>query len=106
MLHIKDGAVYANSRDVAKYFEKRHDNVLRDIDELLQHSSDLSGVYFSTNSKPHPLIKGRMDRTFEMTRDGFSLLAMGFTGPKALRFKIAYIEAYSFGQRLSPLRRS
>jgi hypothetical protein len=38
---------------------------------------------------------GRLDRSFDLTRDGYSLLAFGFTGAKALRFKVRYIEAFN-----------
>lgn len=71
--------MFATSRDVAEYFEKRHDNVLRDIDALVAE-----GVL---NFEETPYVNaqnGQTYRCFEMDRDGFTLLAMGFTGPKAV----------------------
>lgn len=90
----RQGTVFANSRDLAAFFEKRHDNVVRDIDNLLKslNSSKLRSA-FEEVTMPDGQGIGR--RTFDMTRDGFALLAMGFTGDKALRFKEAYIEAFN-----------
>jgi Rha family phage regulatory protein len=72
--------LFANSRDVAEYFQKRHDNVLRDIDNILKtlDSSILRNHQFIEAMMPDG--SGVSRRTFDMTRDGFTLLAMGFTG--------------------------
>ncbi|MCB5203181.1 Rha family transcriptional regulator [Neorhizobium sp. T786] len=83
---MKKGQAVCNSRALADVFEKRHDNVLRDIDNLLaliSGSSNLSGLFFE-RSDHHPQAR-KMVRSFDMTKDGFTLLAMGFTGPKALQ---------------------
>lgn len=79
---IKNNAVVANSRDVAAYFEKRHDNVLRDIDALIAMSPEavLNFEFCSYQAAEG----GRSYRSFDMTHDGFTLLAMGFTGKKAV----------------------
>lgn len=113
VVFARDGKVFANSRDVARCFEKRHDHVLRDIDQILTHSSDLrhgsdlshgpnlghapdlGDGYFSVVATAHPTVRGRMDRAYDMTRDGFTLLAMGFTGSKALQWKLKYIAAFN-----------
>lgn len=94
-LTVRDGKVYANSRDVAAFFEKRHDNVLRDIDNLLKNmnSSILRSSMFAESAAPDG--QGIDRRTYNMTRDGFALLAMGFTGEKALAFKIRYVEQFN-----------
>lgn len=84
--------MFANSRDVAEHFGKRHDNVLRDI-RGLDMSSKLRASMFEA-----VIIKDKYGRdldAFDMTRDGFTLLAMGFTGAKALQFKLAYIAAFN-----------
>ncbi len=100
----RNGAVFANSRDVAAYFGKEHRHVLRDIDQLIekQQSPKLDvGVtipdgWFVEYVEPRPENNpGRPFRHFDMTRDGFTLLAMGFTGDRALRFKLAYIDAFN-----------
>jgi Rha family phage regulatory protein len=98
----RDGVAYATSHDVAAFFEKQHKDVLKAIDALSAHGSNLSGEadqWFAANfaavTAPHPTVAGRVDRSFNMTRDGFAVLAMGFTGPKALAFKLAYIAAFN-----------
>ena len=88
---MKGGKLIADSRDVAATFGKRHDNVLRDIDNLIETgSSDLRDQYFQQVSE-FSAAANRNVRHFNMDRDGFSLLAMGFTGEKALRWKLKYI---------------
>lgn len=82
------------SLKVAEVFGKEHRNVLRDIDHL---RSDLSSaqfcalfaedIYVASNGKSNPL--------YLMNRDGFSLLAMSFTGKKALQWKLKYIAAFN-----------
>jgi Rha family phage regulatory protein len=91
----RDGLAYANSRDVAAFFEKRHDNVLRDISNLLASldSSNMRSGFFVEAALPDG--QGIDRRAFEMTRDGFALLAMGFTGAQALTFKLRYIEQFN-----------
>lgn len=94
----KDGVPMASSRMVAEVFEKRHDNVLRAIDVLRTEmadvgSSELSGLFTEGATYND---KARKDvRFFLMTRDGFSLLAMGFTGKRALEFKLGFIKAFN-----------
>lgn len=89
----KDGRIVATSVDVASGFEKQHKHVLRDIDNLLKQRHDLNGSKFGPVE--YFDAKGEARRAFEMDRDGFTLLAMGFTGAKALDFKIRYIDAFN-----------
>jgi Rha family phage regulatory protein len=100
----KSGDIFADSRDVAKFFEKRHDHVLRDIDNLIRKDSDLLGCEFTPakygelnfgDCKINGLAPFEGYRCFHMTRDGFTLLSMGFTGERALKFKRAYIQAFN-----------
>ncbi|WP_394258314.1 Rha family transcriptional regulator [Xanthobacter autotrophicus] len=73
-----DGRIVTSSRDVAAFFGKRHDHVLRDIDALiLQAPACLPN--FGEGSYTLPSTKMQQHRCFDMTRDGFMLLAMGFT---------------------------
>jgi Rha family phage regulatory protein len=87
------GKVFANSRDVATYFKKDHKHVLRDIRKLISRRPDLNRSKFGLVE--HPDEKGEMRPTYDMDRDGFTLLAMGFTGDEALEFKLRYIEAFN-----------
>lgn len=96
-LRAADGVPVVNSRDVAAAFGKRHDHVLRDIDALL-HSPDLGGgasPWFREVHSEHPTVSGRLDRSFDLTRDGFTLLAMGWAGERAMAFKVQYIQAFN-----------
>ncbi|ELI5234783.1 Rha family transcriptional regulator, partial [Campylobacter coli] len=103
--------VFCTSLDVAKVFGKRHDNVLADIKLILNDlreigtSNDLLNfqevvrISKTTNPKNGKLVSRKMP-IYNLTRDGFSLLAMGFTGKKALRFKIAFINAFNEMERI------
>lgn len=93
LVTVKDGKVFANSRDVAEHFGKRHDNVLRDIAALIEMEPTTNLNFEECSYKASE--GGRSYRAFDMTRDGFTLLAMGFTGAKALQFKLAYIAAFN-----------
>jgi Rha family phage regulatory protein len=78
--------VVADSRDVAAFFGKRHDNVVRDIDNLLKELGEGGLLNFEQTPYVDPQ-NGQTYRRFDMDRDGFTLLAMGFKGKKALDFR-------------------
>ncbi len=92
IVSIKNNAVVANSRDVAAYFDKRHADVLRAIDDLIHAEPSIERNFALNEIETKVGFGFRMDRSFDMTRDGFSLLAMGFTGTKALQFRLRFIE--------------
>ena len=79
------------SKKIAEVFEKEHRNVLRDIDSL-KDVLNFEQMFFETTE---PDSYGRHQRVYQINRDGFSLLAMGFTGQKALEWKVKYIEAFN-----------
>ncbi|KSH59804.1 Rha family transcriptional regulator, partial [Pseudomonas aeruginosa] len=91
-VEIIGGKPTTTSLDVAKHFRKRHDNVLRDIKNL-ECPEDFALLNFEecsrtgANNRPEPYVR--------MTRDGFTLLCMGFTGKEAMNWKIAYINAFN-----------
>lgn len=90
--------VTTNSRTVADYFGKQHQHVLRDIDVILKTCPELEGDKFHAMQIDVPMPKGggmRQVRAFEMDRDGFSLLVMGFTGEEALNWKVSYMRAFN-----------
>ena len=72
-----------------------HDNVLRDIDNILKllDSSNLRSGGFVETKRPDG--QGIMWRCVDLSRDALPLLAIGFTGKKALEFKVRYIEAFN-----------
>lgn len=79
-LIVHDGEVFATSRIVADYFEKRHDNVMQRIRNL-----DCSEEFRLLNFKETSYLdmQGKEQPYYELTRDGFMFLAMGFTGARA-----------------------
>ena len=87
-----DDKFVVDSRSVAINFRKRHDNVLRDIENIRKDVLNFEEMFiesYMTDSY------GRQQRIYLMNRDGFSLLAMGFTGKEALSWKLKYIEAFN-----------
>lgn len=93
VVFAKDGEVFATSRDVAAFFGKEHRSVLGSIDNLIRQEADL-GLHSFMQTPYVEESTGQTYRMFEMDRDGFTLLAMGFTGTKALKWKLRYIEAF------------
>lgn len=93
--------VLTNSILVAEKFGKEPNDVVRAIDNLLQNADnecdakvrDMFVEY--TEDVPQPNGGVKSARRFIMNRDGFTLLAMGFTGKKALKFKLEYIAAFN-----------
>lgn len=89
----KEQAV-TTSRNVAENFDKNHRDVLRVIDELQEGVAQNFADLFKEGYYTHPQNK-QVYRMYYMTKDGFTLLAMGFTGKKALEFKLAYIDQFN-----------
>lgn len=96
-LSVVDGIVTTLSTHVAAYFGKRHDDVLRAIRALIAQLSPEHGRNFAEMLIDVAIGGGatRQSPAYRLTRDGFTLLAMGFTGKKALAFKLAYIDAFN-----------
>lgn len=101
------GVLVADSLGVAERFGKSHNHVMRDIDKLI---NDLAVQNWTADNlatqncvtKPEAYFipseyenRGKRYRKFLLTRDGFSLLVMGFTGTAALHWKLLYIEAFN-----------
>lgn len=87
-----EGQPLTNSVLVADKFEKRHCDLIKAIKNLTTQNCVVQNMfvestYINSQSKEQPM--------FIMNRDGFTLLAMGFTGKKALQFKLDYIEAFN-----------
>lgn len=96
---VRDGLATVSSQQLAEHFGKQHKDVLRRIRDLLADLPD--DEYRQRNFAPSfvevPGPKGGMrgHPIYHMTRDGFTLLAMGFTGREALGWKLRYIEAFN-----------
>ena len=101
-LIVKDAKVVVSSKVVAELFEKDHDRVLKDIDEVVRKcTSDFGRANFDFVYKTLPNGVQIQSQRVEilMTRDGFTFLVMGYTGERAMRFKEAYINAFNMMER-------
>ncbi|SHE84103.1 phage regulatory protein, rha family [Tissierella praeacuta DSM 18095] len=95
----KDGKLTVSSREVAENFEKSHDNVIKSVENYIEtlkntDSSKLSSLFIEGKYTTKEA-NGVRYKEYLLTRDGFTLLAMGFTGKKALEWKLKYIEAFN-----------
>ncbi|MDU2589817.1 MAG: Rha family transcriptional regulator, partial [Atopobium sp.] len=90
----KNQQAVTTSLQVAATFNKNHRDVLAAIDDLKEGVAENYADLFYEDSYIHPQNKQKY-RQIIMNRDGFTLLAMGFTGQKALQFKLKYIEAFN-----------
>ncbi|ENU1310952.1 Rha family transcriptional regulator [Escherichia coli] len=89
---IVDGQAVTSSLAVANFFSKRHDDVLKKI-RTLECSASFTARNFSVSD--YTDCTGRKLHCYQITRDGFAFLAMGFTGKRAAQFKEAYINAFN-----------
>lgn len=85
------GTPITNSLLVAEKFGKEHRHVLDSIRNLVAENSAVKLFFIESQYEN----RGRLYPMYIMTRDGFSLLVMGFTGSKALAFKLEFIEAFN-----------
>lgn len=96
MREDSNGRAVISSRDIASVFEKRHDNIIRAIEQL--PNDEFYQLNFELSKYTKDLYDGSGTHSYKeylITRDGFSLLAMGFTGEKAYKWKIAFIDAFN-----------
>lgn len=112
-VHQSNGVLVTTSRNVAQVFGKEHKHVLRDIEnvisqlpneqnlnldyglnELSIQSPNLgSGLFIASTYQSDP--NGRSYPEYLITKDGLTLLVMGYTGAKAMEFKLAYIQRFN-----------
>jgi len=91
---IQDGKVVVSSRQVAEVFEKEHSKVLRSIEGIISETPimDSQEMYCESTYKTEGNNKSYPE--YIMNKLGFSVLTMGFTGSKALQWKIEYAKAF------------
>ena len=94
LVTIINNQAVVSSRQVAESFGKRHDHVLEAIKGVRATLStpEFSGLFFESN---YIAFNGKQNPEYLINRDGFTLLAMGFTGYKALQWKLKYIQAFN-----------
>lgn len=93
----RNGKPVVSSRKVAEVFEKEHKTVLRSIANITDPKSGVSEKFAERNFvlSEYKDSTGRKLPEYLLTRDGFVMLAMGFTGSKAMQFKEAYINKFN-----------
>lgn len=88
----RDGSIFANTLEVSDVFEKRHTDVIRKLHGLSDRAKrNFALKYYKSNGKDFQM--------YEMNRDGFMLLAMGFTGAEAENWKLDLIDAFNEMER-------
>ena len=105
LIPMDEYGVFADMKDtarvsslyVAEVFEKNHKEVLRDIRRITAPDSGLSEGFGRRNFAPTSYTDqwNRKQKCYAMTRDGFTMLTMGYTGKKAMKFKELYIRRFN-----------
>lgn len=91
LVELENNQPTTTSLKIAEFFKKDHRKILRDIKKLVESAPSSSAnfglcEYIGGNGQAYPMYK--------LTKTGFTLLAMGFTGSKAIKFKLDYIQAF------------
>lgn len=95
MVEAKNGEVVTTSRKVADYFGKRHGDVLRKIEQV---KADCSNEFSQRNFASADYIddQGKLRPMYSLTKDGWIMVVMGFTGKAAAAIKESYIAAFNW----------
>lgn len=103
-INNSNGTLTVSSLQIADDFGKQHKHIIKNIENLLGETSDEKSSNLTAQisviknffiESTYADSYGRPQKCYDITRDGFSLLVMGFTGKKALEWKIKYIEAFN-----------
>lgn len=94
-IRCENDQLLVTSLQVAKDFSKEHKSVLRSIENLAAQNCATKNLFYETDYEN----RGKKYPMYLMTRDGFTLLAMGFTGKDALEWKMKYIQAFNEMER-------
>ena len=98
LVSLVDGIPTTTSQLVAETFGKRHDSVVRGIRDLMDKCpKEFTAHNFVVSEYTDNT--GRKLPMYLLTRDGLTLLVMGYTGKEAMKFKLAYIEAFNCMER-------
>lgn len=92
LVFLKSKQALTTSLKVAETFEKRHDHVIRDIEEQYGDLPEFGEMFYKTT---YPDSYGRPQKMYLMNRDGFFMLVTGFSGSKAKQVKLAFIKAFN-----------
>lgn len=92
---MKNQQAVTTSLQVAESFERKHKHVIDAIERIkhsAENSAQLKSMFHIGNYKDK---SGKRNKMYYMNRDGFTLLVMGFTGQRAMEFKLKYIDAFN-----------
>jgi len=101
LVTIKNDEILTTSNLIAEKFNKPHKRVLDSVDKLKVEVENLMAENMAMKNTTYVFrevqrkVRGRAFRTYEMNRNAFSLLAMGFTGSKALKWKMDFLKAFN-----------
>lgn len=92
LVEIRNQQAVTSGQLVAEVFKKQHKDVLRAIENIKAENCAVTPMFFEST---YTAGTGKAYKMYYMNRDGLSLLVMGFTGKKALEWKLKYIEAFN-----------
>jgi len=91
-LSTNENRVYANTRDIAEVFGKEHSKVIRAVENIVTDEDFTEAKIGLSEYKDK---SGKVNKMYNLDRDMFSLIVMGFTGKKAIEWKRMYIKAFN-----------
>lgn len=89
---MKDQQAVTSSLQVAETFNKNHRDVMKRVRDLTAQNIAVEKMFVQSTYMNK---QGHQQPMYYMNRDGFTLLVVGFTGKKAMEFKLKYIEAFN-----------
>lgn len=102
LVYLRKDEMFTDSLTVAESFERRHDDVVKSIEKLIERNNDVARDNRTFSDISRQFVKswykdasGRTQTKYLLNRDGFALLVMGFNGKKAHEWKLKYIEAFN-----------
>ena len=97
LITVVDGKPVVTTKQVADHFGRKHRDVLVSLAKILETAGEFGSENYRTSS--YISLQNKKLDCYDMTRDGFTLLVMGFDGEKAQQWKIKYIEAFNAMER-------
>ncbi|MFS0904155.1 Rha family transcriptional regulator [Priestia aryabhattai] len=93
---IKDGKAVTDSLTVAEVFGKQHDNVMRDVRNQINKLvlADLRGYSRLNFEESVYELRGKLYTKYELTEEAFALIAMAYTTPEAMKFKVKFLQEF------------
>jgi len=93
LVTMENGKAMVSSKDVAEKFGKQHRQILDSIKRIIKTQPDFGRAVFCLSS--YTSDQNKTLPCYDMTRDGFAMVAMGLTGKQALEWKVKYINAFN-----------